>query len=390
MDLPRDSDLAISNVNPDLPVVSFSTAEIAGLAPEQSTFHWREIESDDYAVYIANLRRLGCPERIIRDIILLDIELVYAARERNLSVEVPYWHTGREREKLKLRREVELHRLMLEKQSVIRELLGIEWTWSTQWGIYETLLPDLFFDFLPSDHRKTVMGFSERFHRFSEIIGHERSGILLAEDHGAIRDIYNSLTLELQNEIGTAGVVETLARLGGVFLFSEESPLKDLFLIEPAVTGTEWKEIALRNSGLLESLVPLFPDKEIKWENSGALDAVIRELESSLEPLLGRERFAAYQRAKDPIFKEVDQWMDKHLLPRSASEAVYDLRRAAEAFADVVKTGSEITPENQTRTLGEMEREMEQALRTALGYPAGESYFQHIQRWREQVFSAPP
>jgi hypothetical protein len=82
--------------------------------------------------------------------------------------------------------------------------------------------------------------------------------------------------------------------------------------------------------------------------------------------------------------------MDKHLLPRSASEAVYDLRRAAEAFADMVKTGSEITPENQTRTLGEMEREMEQALRTALGHPAGESYFQHIQRWREQVFSAPP
>jgi len=37
--------------------------------PESVSFSWRQVESKDYAVYIANLRKLGCPERTIRNII---------------------------------------------------------------------------------------------------------------------------------------------------------------------------------------------------------------------------------------------------------------------------------------------------------------------------------
>ena len=31
-------------------------------------FVWSQIESDDYATYIANLRRIGCPEPTVRDL----------------------------------------------------------------------------------------------------------------------------------------------------------------------------------------------------------------------------------------------------------------------------------------------------------------------------------
>src|SRR5438552_19039369 len=37
-------------------------------------FRWSEIESADYATYITNLRRIGCPVKTIRDIILADVE----------------------------------------------------------------------------------------------------------------------------------------------------------------------------------------------------------------------------------------------------------------------------------------------------------------------------
>ena len=33
-------------------------------------FSWRDVESPDYPVYIANLRAIGCPEQTIRDIIM--------------------------------------------------------------------------------------------------------------------------------------------------------------------------------------------------------------------------------------------------------------------------------------------------------------------------------
>src|ERR1043165_8175227 len=52
----------------------------------QSTnnFHWRQIESGDYREYISNLRRIGCPEETIRDIIIADVNKLYAARRAEL------------------------------------------------------------------------------------------------------------------------------------------------------------------------------------------------------------------------------------------------------------------------------------------------------------------
>ena len=41
-------------------------------------FSWREVESADYATYIANLRDIGCPEQTIRDIIIADVNQLYS------------------------------------------------------------------------------------------------------------------------------------------------------------------------------------------------------------------------------------------------------------------------------------------------------------------------
>ncbi|MGH8527612.1 MAG: hypothetical protein ACREXY_26380, partial [Gammaproteobacteria bacterium] len=44
-------------------------------------FHWSEVESPDYKEYIARLRGVQCPEETIRDIIVADINKLYAPRE---------------------------------------------------------------------------------------------------------------------------------------------------------------------------------------------------------------------------------------------------------------------------------------------------------------------
>ena len=43
-------------------------------------FHWSQVESDDYRQYLANLRAIGCPEPIVRDIIVADLHQQYAGR----------------------------------------------------------------------------------------------------------------------------------------------------------------------------------------------------------------------------------------------------------------------------------------------------------------------
>jgi hypothetical protein len=49
--------------------------------PSSSTpIDWSRIEADDYPTYISNLRKLGCPERTIRDIVVADVVRLYAGK----------------------------------------------------------------------------------------------------------------------------------------------------------------------------------------------------------------------------------------------------------------------------------------------------------------------
>src|SRR5688500_3129586 len=43
-------------------------------------FTWSEIESSDFPPYIRNLRNIGCPERTIRDIIVAEVNELFADR----------------------------------------------------------------------------------------------------------------------------------------------------------------------------------------------------------------------------------------------------------------------------------------------------------------------
>src|ERR1035437_2596987 len=43
-------------------------------------FTWQQIESADYPTYIANLREVGCPDQTIRDIIIADVNQLFARR----------------------------------------------------------------------------------------------------------------------------------------------------------------------------------------------------------------------------------------------------------------------------------------------------------------------
>ena len=45
-------------------------------------FSWQEVESPDYAVYVENLRALGMPDTTIRDIIVADVDQLFAKRFR--------------------------------------------------------------------------------------------------------------------------------------------------------------------------------------------------------------------------------------------------------------------------------------------------------------------
>lgn len=59
-----------------VPVLQLESATVAAEPvpqPRPPTFHWSQVESTNYFVYIAKLRAVGCPEQTIRDIISADL-----------------------------------------------------------------------------------------------------------------------------------------------------------------------------------------------------------------------------------------------------------------------------------------------------------------------------
>jgi hypothetical protein len=56
-------------------------------------FDWSEIESDDYTTFVANLRRIGCPELTVRDIIIADVNQMFAQRRAQeiVTPESQWW-----------------------------------------------------------------------------------------------------------------------------------------------------------------------------------------------------------------------------------------------------------------------------------------------------------
>jgi len=85
---PNETALIGASSNPSLDTLAGNgTAGVsnAELGPTCGRFHWSQIESTDYRVYVANLRSIGCPKQTIRDIIATDLHTVYAAQLGQLA-----------------------------------------------------------------------------------------------------------------------------------------------------------------------------------------------------------------------------------------------------------------------------------------------------------------
>jgi len=91
-------------------------------------FSWQEVESPDYPTYITNLRNIGCPEQTIRDIIIADVNGLFARRRATelVTPDQQWWRSEPDTNILQVA--VEKSRaLEEERRSLLTRLLGPAW-----------------------------------------------------------------------------------------------------------------------------------------------------------------------------------------------------------------------------------------------------------------------
>jgi hypothetical protein len=340
-----------------------------------NAFHWGLVESPDYREYIANLRAIGCPEETVRDIVIADVNKLFASRTAALypsAKDFKFWRvedrTAREEDRARDQKRRELER---EKRALIKELLGIDYEvemarWSGR----------------PDDDEW-------------------RHGFLSPEKQEALRTLqskYRDMERALMAEGGFRNP-ENRAKLAALRAQREAE-------MAQALGPQDYQEYQLRNSwtarNMREHLNSFEPnedefrrifdvrkqfDDQFGFTREGG-DQAMREqrqaaqtqMEEQLRAVLGEDRFREYMLAQDEQYRDIYNFTQRNDLPRTTADALLEIRKAAEQARREIQNNQALSAEDQRLALQRVQEATLGTVTETLGDKA-RPYLQDDGRW---------
>lgn len=321
-------------------------------------FEWYQIESADYREYIHNLRRIGCPERTISDIIVADVRGLFELRRRAaLAIgRKEYWRRSNLSVAEEHSRRKELLAILAEEQAILDELLGAGWK---RYGAAENPVESEWEDY----------------------------GVLSDEKRSKVREIeagYEETEAEVLEQSATGGLSE--ADQAKLKWLKEQRDAE----LAKALTPTELSEYELRISPIAEELRQCqvgFDLTEAEFRrayeilrefdaklfgvgyglDAGAWEGADAALQDRLKELLGEDRYQKYARAQDPNFVHLADIAAQHNQPTEVVEVVYDAQSQWTAEAELIARDVSLSEVDRKATLQQLYAQAEQEIRSKLG-----------------------
>ena len=363
----------------------------AAVSTNPPAFHWSALESPDYAVYAANLRTVGCPERTLRDILLPDIEKLYSGREEQLEADPAdhFWETADQRDARERQLAAQRRALTLEKRALIRQLLGSDWSFAALQelradgfasAILELLLG--FTDLAKTDH---VASMHKLFEADAEAEQAATGGIYLDEDIARLHALRDRFEVELARWLEPAEMEELRLRLAAVGHEGMEHLRRQDGV---SVTGPELREIARLRADTLDMFAKVIDLEEQLYseELRAKGEAAFKEL---LRRFLGEERFADVERAKDERFRALFESTANQGVTKAALVQAFEARRTAESQAEQIKRDAQLTSEERELLLAALRAQTAQTLSRTLGVGGYDAYMKGHGRQFTNSLSVP-
>jgi hypothetical protein len=327
---------------------------------------WRDIESEDYPTYVRNLRAFGCPEPTVQDIIVADVNELFAAR---LAVEVPnsrreWWRSEPGPE---LVRETEERRAALEaeRRELLTTLLGPDWE-----ARHRTSLPEPedhpldgeVLGAIPPDTRRQVREIERRHTP-------KREALRLAareQDGAPSPDDLARLERETRAELAQVLTPEQLEEY--LLRYSASADRLRAQLRGFEATPDEFRALFRAQEQLaarLDDQSAALDGAEIK-----RLAALAREHEAALERALGPTRYAHYRLLQDPLFQQARTVAERVGVEPDKLIPLYRVNQLATEERQRLLTDTTLTPEDRSRELAELYTEHLNSLRQLLGEEA--------------------
>ncbi|MEY2408990.1 MAG: hypothetical protein QOF48_1660 [Verrucomicrobiota bacterium] len=362
--------------------------EVSTNRVDAARFHWSSLETNDFEVYVANLRGVGCPEYTVRHLVSGEIEALYAVRVAAAEKPGPFWETPKQRRA----REVAMHReqasIVQEKRAILKRLLGMDWSAKAE---REWVTDDhacLILGFLPDEKAMRLMDVAMGLETVTRAFRDETGGIVIDTDEVRLEALVQGAQRELEYGLSPEEVQEGTLR--GIHLarsFMERNSLTGVTL-----NGDELRRMmaaTARGKNFIAAGLRSELDANRHGEHQDIEDIMTEtspEAEREIRAMLGEQRFASYERSKDEAFREFAGVAKRLEVPLESTVKAYEVRRAAETAARDLNSNSEMAPEQRRAALNTMRRETELAITAAVGAEAAKEFFRDDRGWARAAF----
>lgn len=343
---------------------------------EVRNFDWKSIESDDYPTYIANLRKVGCPEETIRDIIVADVRQLFAARRHALEAPLPDWDFWRHPDeqaaddaeaKAMAAYEARQAALRREERQLLVTLLGDSAIQAELAQRAAEAVGDRDLRFLPPEKRQAMADATAQWRM-------AREAAVLAADPAETAQLQQAADLALEEAVGkvlgpkereeyqmrSSPLAEALRdRLRGFEASREE--FEQLFRLERDFD----QEQRRLQTALLDGSDPQAAEKQ---------EAAQIEQENRIREALGEKRFTEYQRSNDADYQTLFSLAKDHAMPTELANQVWGMRGEVEAQAARIRQNPFLSADQKIRALDAIRSETQAAIVDVLGEPLLHDY----------------
>lgn len=355
-------------------------------APPEPPFSWRQIESEDYHKYISNLRSIGCPEQTIRDIVIADINKLYAARENPLKSKpkaTPDNPAG-ETDEQKLERLRQLRTLQQEKRWAVKELLGID--------IPLDLLPssgsrdyhafEVAFKYLPAEKRDAVQFLQESYWQQSDALKTKYGKTRGLEYAAESRQLTDSFRAELAKiltpqeiedyDLRTSSTAKQLSANLATYFKPSEEEFRQIYraIREREESLAKFSLSARQTAQTSQPATEPVDQKTLAQQRAAerqaieqARAAILQKSNEQLKTALGEERLAEYERSQDRTYDLLARLGSRYNLPQETVLQAYDLQKSFKS-----------TQTGQKTDRAELQRQLNDQLTAILGEQAARGY----------------
>jgi LysM repeat protein len=303
-------------------------------------FNWNQVESPDYPVYIARLREIGCPEETIHDIVIADVNKLYAAKRLD---EVPgpqqEWWRSTPDTNLIAAAAAKSAQLDQERRALLTTLLGPNWAAGesahTSLALSGPVLGDL------SPQTKDAV-------RDAVARSQERTRAYLAGlAAGKSPDPADMARLELQMRADLSKIM-TPAQLEEFLLrYSATADSLRHQLHGYDVTPDEFRSIFRLQDPVVQQMALGSGPNDSTAEQA----AQQKELADAIRDILGADRWQAVQQSQDPAYQDALAVGTQYEAPPEIVQALYRLNLAANKLRDQINGDSTLTPAQKSDQL---------------------------------------